>query len=449
MNGMKYRVLLTGSGGREHALAWKLAQSPRLEKLWIAPGNPGTATVGENVPVAATDFEGLKQLALANQINLLVVGPEDPLVAGLVDWFAADPSLSHIPVIGPCRRGAQMEGSKDFAKQFMQRHRIPTARHTTVTPATLAAGDAFLDALPAPYVLKADGLAAGKGVLIIESRDDAKRQLRHMLQGLFGAASAKVVIEEFLPGAEVSFFILTDGQHYKILPEAKDYKRVGAGDTGLNTGGMGAVSPVPFVTPEFRQKVERQIIRPTLRGLRQDGIDYRGFLFAGLMNVAGNPFVIEYNVRMGDPETEAVMPRLASDLLDLLDGVARRNLHEKPCAIVPDAAVTVVCVSGGYPEAFGRNYPIAPLPDRADCLLFHAGTAIDNGALVTRGGRVLAVTSLAPDVAEARETTYAAAAAVRFRDVYYRTDVGLDLCPPPADNLPDAGQPATHCPPNA
>ncbi|MDR0729403.1 MAG: phosphoribosylamine--glycine ligase [Prevotellaceae bacterium] len=427
-----YRVLLIGSGGREHALAWKLAQSRRLDKLWIAPGNPGTATVGENVPVTATDFEGLKAVVLTQQINLVVVGPEEPLVNGLVDWFAADPALAHIPLIGPCRRGAQLEGSKDFAKQFMQRHHIPTARHQTVTRDTLADGDAFLDTLPAPYVLKADGLAAGKGVLIVASRDEAKRQLRRILQGLFGAAGDKVVIEEFLQGIEVSVFALTDGEHYKLLPEAKDYKRIGNHDTGPNTGGMGAVSPVSFVTPDFREKVERQIIRPTIRGLQQEGIDYRGFLFFGLMNVAGHPYVIEYNVRMGDPETEAVMPRLSTDLLDLFDGVAHRTLHEKSCAIIPDTAITVVCVSGGYPEAYAKNYPIDILPDMPDSLLFHAGTAIREGTLVTAGGRVLALTALAPDIAVAREKAYAALTGIRFQDSYCRTDIGLDIAPAPA-----------------
>ncbi|MDR2358577.1 MAG: phosphoribosylamine--glycine ligase [Prevotellaceae bacterium] len=423
---MKYRVLLLGSGGREHALAWKLAQSNRLEKLFIAPGNPGTAIVGENVAVAATDFEALKRLTLEQKINLIVVGPEEPLVNGIADFFAADETTNQIPVIGPCRRGAQLEGSKDFAKNFMQRYGIPTARYRTVTAGTIAAGEQFLDELQAPYVLKADGLAAGKGVLIIHSRDEAKQQLRNMLQGMFGAASSKVVIEEFLQGIELSAFILTDGKNYKLLPEAKDYKRVGNNDTGLNTGGMGAVSPVTFATPEFLQKVERQIIQPTIAGLQQEGIIYKGFLFLGLMNVNGAPYVIEYNVRMGDPETEVVLPRLQSDLLDLFDGVAQQSLDTKTCAIAPATAVAVVCASGGYPGTYGKGYPVTGLQDVKESVVFHAGTARQQDTLVTAGGRVLAVTSLADTLPAAREKSYAAVAAIHFQDIYFRQDIGLD-----------------------
>ncbi|MDR3132986.1 MAG: phosphoribosylamine--glycine ligase [Prevotellaceae bacterium] len=423
---MMYRVLLTGSGGREHALAWKLAQSKRLEKLFIAPGNPGTAAVGENIAVAVNDFEALKKITLEQKINLIVVGPEEPLVNGIVDFFAADKAVSNIPVIGPCRRGAQLEGSKDFAKNFMQRYGIPTARYQTVTAETIAAGEQFLDELPAPYVLKADGLAAGKGVLIIHSRDEAKRQLRNMLQGMFGAASNKVVIEEFLQGIELSAFILTDGKNYKLLPEAKDYKRAGDNDTGLNTGGMGAVSPVPFATPAFLQKVERQIIQPTIAGLQQEGITYKGFLFFGLMNVNGTPCVIEYNVRMGDPETEVVLPRLQSDLLDLFDGVAQQTLDAKACAIAPETAVAVVCVSGGYPGTYGKGYPVTGLEEVKGSIVFHAGTARQQDTLVTAGGRVLAVTSLAESVPAARKKSYDAAAAIHFQDICFRRDIGLD-----------------------
>lgn len=424
---IKMRVLLVGSGGREHALAWKLAQSKHLEKLFIAPGNPGTATVGENIAVAATDFEALKKTALSQKINMIVVGPEDPLVNGIVDFFAADDAVKHIPVIGPCRQGAQLEGSKDFAKNFMQRYGIPTARYQTITVDTLAAGERFLDTLPPPYVLKADGLAAGKGVLIIRSLVEAKQQLRNMLQGMFGTASSKVVIEEFLQGIELSVFVLTDGKNYKLLPEAKDYKRVGNNDTGLNTGGMGAVSPVPFATPAFMQKVERQIVQPTIAGLQQEGITYKGFLFFGLMNVNGSPCVIEYNVRMGDPETEVVLPRLSSDLLDLFDGVAQQTLDTETCTIVPETAVAVVCVSGGYPGSYKKGYPVTGLQEVKESIVFHAGTAQRQDTLVTAGGRVLVVTSSAESIAAARKKSYNTVAGIHFQDIYYRQDIGLEL----------------------
>jgi len=424
---VKQTVLLIGNGGREHALAWKIAQSKWLHKLYIAPGNPGTATLGENVAVAVNDFEALKKVVLEKQITMVVVGPEEPLVNGIADFFAADAELKNIPVIGPCKRGAQLEGSKDFSKQFMEKYAIPTARYKTVTAATIADGEAFLDTLQAPYVLKADGLAAGKGVLIIDSRDEAKRQLRIMLEGMFGAASSKVVIEEFLQGIELSVFVLTDGKNYKILPEAKDYKRIGEGDTGLNTGGMGAVSPVPFATPEFMQRVEERIVKPTIAGLQKEDITYKGFLFIGLMNVGGNPYVIEYNVRMGDPETEAVMPRLDVDLLDLFDGVANQTLAEKQFEIVPQAAVTVVCVSGGYPEAYKKELPITGCNTLTKSLVFHAGTALKNGMLVTSGGRVFAVTSLAESIDAARQASYAAIAGIQFSAMYFRRDIGHEF----------------------
>jgi phosphoribosylamine--glycine ligase len=407
-------------------MAWKLAQSKCLEKLFIAPGNPGTAAIGENVAIAVTDFDALKRFALEQKINLIVVGPEEPLVNGIANFFAAGEAGKTIPVIGPCRQGAQLEGSKDFAKNFMQRYGIPTARYQTVTAGTIAAGERFLDELPAPYVLKADGLAAGKGVLIIPSREEAKQQLRNMLKGMFGAASSKVVIEEFLQGVELSVFILTDGKHYKLLPEAKDYKRAGDNDAGLNTGGMGAVSPVSFATPAFLQKVERQVIQPTIAGLQQEGITYKGFLFLGLMNVNGAPYVIEYNVRMGDPETEVVLPRLQSDLLDLFDGVARQTLDTKTCAIAPETAVAVVCVSGGYPGTYRKGYPVTGLQDVRESIVFHAGTAQRQDTLVTAGGRVLAVTSLAENIPAARAKSYDAIAAIHFQDIYFRRDIGLD-----------------------
>jgi phosphoribosylamine--glycine ligase len=422
-----YNVLLLGAGGREHALAWKLSQSQKLAQLFIAPGNPGTAALGENLPIAPTDFAAIKAAVIAKHINMVVAGPEDPLVNGLTDFFAADPQLAAIPVIGPCQQGARLEGSKDFAKRFMQKYSIPTARHKTITPETLPEGTAFIDELPAPYVLKADGLAAGKGVLIIDSREEAKRQLQNMLHGLFGMASRKVVIEEFLPGIEVSVFALTDGKSYKLLPEAKDYKRIGEQDTGLNTGGMGAVSPVPFATPAFLQKVETRILQPTIKGLQAENILYKGFLFIGLMNVNGDPYVIEYNVRMGDPETEAVMPRLQSDLLDLFEGVACDTLHTKPCDIAPQTALTVVCVSGGYPEAYQKGFPVSGLPPATAGLVFHAGTALKQDTLVTAGGRVLAVTSLAESIPAAQQKTYATLADIAFEGMYFRRDIGNDL----------------------
>jgi len=420
-------VLLLGSGGREHALAWKLAQSKRISKLFIASGNPGTAAFGENISVDVNDFEALKNIVLARAINMVVVGPEDPLVNGIADFFANSEQLKNVAVIGPCKRGALLEGSKDFAKQFMQKYAIPTARYQTITLETLADGEKFLDELQAPYVLKADGLAAGKGVLIIQSRDEAKLQLRNMLQGMFGAASTKVVIEEFLCGIELSVFALTDGKTYKLFPEAKDYKRIGDGDTGLNTGGMGAVSPVPFATPEFLQKVEQRVIQPTIDGLQKEEIDYRGFLFFGLMNVNGEPFVIEYNVRMGDPETEAVLPRLSADLLDLFIGVANQTLEEKSCAISTQVVATVVCVSGGYPEKYIKNFLITGLENASESLVFHSGTAMKNDELVTAGGRVLAVTSLADTITAACQKSYAAISNIHFDKMYFRRDIGKDL----------------------
>jgi len=420
-------VLLIGSGGREHALAWKLAQSKRISKLFFAPGNPGTAAFGENISVDVNDFEALKNIVLERAINMVVVGPEDPLVNGIADFFFNSEQLKNVAVIGPCKRGAMLEGSKDFAKQFMQKYAIPTARYQTITLETLADGEKFLDELQAPYVLKADGLAAGKGVLIIQSRDEAKLQLRTMLQGMFGAASTKVVIEEFLHGIELSVFALTDGKTYKLLPEAKDYKRIGDGDTGLNTGGMGAVSPVPFATQEFLQKVEQHVIQPTIAGLQKEEIDYRGFLFFGLMNVNGEPFVIEYNVRMGDPETEAVLPRLSADLLDLFDGVANQNLSEKSCAISAQVAATIVCVSGGYPEKYKKDFLITGLENASESLIFHSGTKLKNGQLVTAGGRVLAVTSLADTITAACQKSYRAIEKIHFDEMYFRHDIGKDL----------------------
>ena len=421
-------ILLLGAGGREHTLAWKLVQSPKLNKLFVAPGNAGTAEIAENVSVSVNDFQGIKEIVLSKNIQMLVVGPEDPLVNGIHDFFLNDTALKHIPVIGPQKMAATLEGSKEFAKEFMMRHSIPTAAYQSFTAKDLQEGFAFLESLQSPYVLKADGLAAGKGVVILNDINEAKEELQSMLvDAKFGEASTTVVIEEFLSGIELSCFVLTDGKNYKVLPTAKDYKRIGEGDTGLNTGGMGAISPVPFADKVFMEKVHNRIIAPTMNGFQKDNIPYQGFVFIGLIKVGDDPFVIEYNVRLGDPETEVVIPRVQNDLVEVFEAVAQQKLDEIDIQIDDRSATTVMTVSGGYPEAYQKGMEIHGLNTVDESVVFHAGTAIKNGKTVTNGGRVLAITSFGKDYREALRTSYQNVKKIRFEGMYYRTDIGFDL----------------------
>ena len=421
-------ILLLGSGGREHALAWKMIQSDKCSKLFVAPGNAGTSQIATNVPLNILDFEAIKTFALAENIAMVVVGPEDPLVHGIYDFFKNDAALNHIPVIGPSKVGAQLEGSKEFAKEFLVKHKIPTAAYDSFTKETVEKGCDFLETLQPPYVLKADGLAAGKGVLIIQDLEEAKSELRNMLvHEKFGSASEKVVIEEFLDGIELSCFVLTDGKNYKILPTAKDYKRIGEGDTGLNTGGMGAVSPVPFADATLLEKIETRIVKPTIDGLKSDGIEYKGFVFIGLINVKGEPIVIEYNVRMGDPETEVVIPRLKSDLVELFQAVGNQTLDQVSLEIDERSATTIMVVSGGYPEEYGKGFEISGLENIENSIVFHAGTKLENRKVVTNGGRVIAVTSFGESFQEAIKKSYQNIDKLHFDKMYYRKDIGFDL----------------------